>query len=120
MLRKKSRLALLNDGVVELYRERGRKTDFGARRNVRSTADMELLATMCYQERSCRDQDFEFAEMRGFSLSRKVRTYALDGVDSGCRAVIAGDLYSIGHIDRDGAEMYLYMTSVGKVQEEEP
>lgn len=105
-----------SDGVVSAYRERERGTEFGARRNPRSLEDLELVVTLCYEEMTCREQDFEFASMRGFSLSKKVRTHHRPEVDSGCRALIGDDLYSIGHIDRSKSEMYLYMTSVGKLE----
>lgn len=116
MLKSKNHLMTLNDGVVGIYREKERETDFGARRNPRTLDDMDLVVTLCYEEKSCRDQDFEFASQRGFTLSKKIRTYLRSDVDPGCRAVIGDDLYSIGYIDRSKRDMYLYMTSVGKLE----
>ena len=116
MLKSKNHLMNLNDGVVGIYREKDRKTDFKARSNPRSVADMDFVAKLCYEERSCRMQDFDFASQSGFTLSRKVRTHARPDVDSECRAVIGDDLYSISYIDRSDKDMYLYMTSVGKLE----
>ena len=116
MLKSKNHLMALNDGVVGIYRERDRGTEFGARRNPRSLDDMEKVATLHFEEKSCRDQDFEFASMRGFTLSKKIRTHLRPDVDSDCRAVIGDDLYSIEYIDKSKRDMYLYMTSVGKLE----
>ena len=116
MLKSKNHLMNLNDGVVGIYRERERRTDFKARSNPRTLADLDLVDRLCYEEKSCRMQDFDFASQSGFTLSRKVRTHARPDVDSECRAVIGDDLYSISYIDRSARDMHLYMTSVGKLE----
>lgn len=118
MLKGKRHLPTYNDGVADIYREKDRKTDFSARRNPRKLDDMDMVARLYYEEMSCRDQDFEFASQRGFTLSKKIRAYCIPDVDSECRVVIDGDLYSIGYIDRSKNErvMYVYMTSVGKAE----
>lgn len=103
--------------MAGVYRERERETDFGARRNPRSAADLEEVAVLCYEEKSCREQDFEFANTRGFVLSRKIRTHLHPGVDPDCRVVIGRDLYSVSHVDKSARDMHIYMTSVGKVEE---
>ena len=116
MLKSKSHLLTFNDGVVGIYREKDSKTDFNARKNPRKLSDMDLIVTLCYEEKSCRDQDFDFANQRGFTLSKKIHTYLRNDVDSECRAVIGDDLYSISYIDKSKRDMYLYMSSVGKLE----
>lgn len=116
MLKGKRHLPTYSDGVAGIYRERDRDTNFGARRNPRKLDDMALVVALCYKEMACREQDFEFANLRGFTLSKKVRTHKAPDVDSDCRAVIGDDIYSIAYIDKSKRDMYLYMTSVGKVE----
>lgn len=116
MLKRKSHLPTYNDGVAGIYREKGRETDFKARKNPRTIDDLDKVVLLCYEERSCREQDFDFANQRGFTLSKKIRTHLHHGVDSECRAVIGDDLYSISYIDKSKRDMYLYMTSVGKLE----
>lgn len=116
MLRKKRRLPTYPDGVVEIYREKDRQTDFGAKRNARSLDHMDIVATLAYQERSCREQDFAFAEQQGFTLSMKVRTPLCDGVDASCKAVVGRRLFDISHVNKSKRDMYLYVSSAGELE----
>lgn len=116
MLKGRNRLPAYPDGMVAIYREKDRKTDFGAKRNPRSLDHMDHVVTIAFAQKSCREHDFTFAEQQGFTLSMKVRTPAFSGVDSACRAVVGEDLYSISHIDRTKREMYLYLSSVGRLE----
>lgn len=112
----KSDLPVYNDGVVEVYRQRDRMTDFNARRNVGSAEDLgELVATLAYYECSMRVQDLEFAEQSGFSLAYKVKTPYLAGVQAKHKAVIGRMLYDIAHVDKAGREMYLYLEGVREI-----
>ena len=108
----KRKLSTYNDGVVRIYRERPRKTEFGAKRNVATLEDMDFVARLDYEEASRREEDMEFAEKMGFSLTLKVKTRVVPGVDSKCKAVIDGYLYDVRYIDKNRTEMWLYMEGV--------
>lgn len=104
-----------NDGVVAIYREVDRRSNFGAKQNVKSIDDMTFIAKLAYAEQSKREQDMEYAEQHGFSLEMKIKTRYLKGVDNKCKAVIDGYLYDIGHVDSTRTEMYLYMQGVDRL-----
>ena len=108
----KRKLSTYNDGVVRIYRERPRKTEFGAKRNVATLEDMDFVARLDYEEASRREEDMEFAEKMGFSLTLKVKTRVVPGVDSKCKAVIDSYLYDVRYIDKNRTEMWLYMEGV--------
>lgn len=103
---------VFGDGVVTICREKDRKTDFNARRNVTALSDMDQVVKLAFGESSKRQQDLEFAEQSGFSLSYKVRTRYYRGVDSKLKAVINGDLYDIRYVDKSGCEMFLFLEYV--------
>ena len=101
-----------NDGVVQVYREADRKTDFGAKRNVRSLENMIFIVKLDFAEQSRRQQDMEFAEQMGFALALKIRTPFCRGVDNKCKCVIGDMLYDISHIDKTRTDMYFYLQEV--------
>ena len=103
-----------NDGVVRVYREKGKggTTDFNARRNVKTIDDLDLVVRLDYEESSRREEDLEFAERSGFSLTLKVRTRLAPGVDNACKAVVDGYLYDIRYVDKTRTEMWLYLEGV--------
>lgn len=111
----KRKFSTYNDGVIRVYREKPKQTDFGAKRNARSIDDMELVARLDYEESSRREEDIEFAKQSGFSLTLKVKTRAVNGVNNLCKAVIDGFLYDVRHTDKDRAEMWLYLEGVRKL-----
>ena len=116
MPKPRSELPVYNDGVVEVYAPRERKTDFNAARNVASAGDLgELVVTLAFYECSMRTQDLEFAEQKGFSLSYKVKTPYYAGAQAKHKAVIGHMLYDIAHIDKAGREMYLYLEGVREI-----
>lgn len=80
---------------------------------------MDPVVSLAYEMKSCREQDFEFAEQRGFTLSMKVATHLVPTVDSGCMAVIGDDLFDVSHIDKSRTDMYLYLSSAGKLEVED-
>lgn len=108
----KNKLSTYNDGVVRIYRERPRKTDFGAKRNVSNLEDMDFVVRLDYEEASRREEDLEFAEKIGFSLTLKIKTRTAPGVDNKCKAVVNGYLYDVRYIDKSRTEMWLYMEGV--------
>ena len=109
-----------NDGVVSVYRDRERKTDFGARKNVHSLDDMDFIVKLDYSEQSRRQQDLEFAEQSGFSLSYKIKTRLRPNVDNKCKCVICGYLYDVKFVDKTRTEMYLYLEGVGEIASGDP
>ena len=111
----KSNLPTYNDGVVSIYKELDRKTDFAAKRNVTSLEDMEFIVKLAFEECSKRTQDLEFAEQSGFSLSYKVKTRYVPNIQSKYKAVIDGYLYEIQYLDKAGQELYLYLEGVRKL-----
>lgn len=113
----KGNFSRYNDGVVRIYREKDRRTDFSAKINVSGIDDMEFIAKLDYEEASKREQDLAFAEQNDFTLSMKIKTRHLKMVDNKCKAVIDGDLYDISYIDKNRTEMWLYMEFVRKMGE---
>ena len=116
-MKQRNKFSTYNDGVVLIYREKDRKTDFNAKRNVSTLDDMDFIVKLDYEEMSKREQDLEFAEQMGFSLSMKIKTRFVKAVDSKCKAVIDGYLYDISHHDKDKTNLYLYMEQIRKVVE---
>ena len=104
-----------NDGVVRIYREKERKTDFNAKQNVSALDNMTFIVRLDYQEMSKREQDLEFANQNGFSLSLKIKTRLVKGVDNKCKAIIDGYLYDVSYIDKSRTEMFLYMEGVKSI-----
>lgn len=111
----KVKFSRYNDGVVSVYREKPRRTDFAAKQNVSVFDDMDFIAKLAFEESSRREQDNEFAEQMGFSLTLKVRTRYFEGVDNKCKAVINGYLYDVSYVDKSRTEMWLYLEGVRKL-----
>lgn len=109
---KKSKFSTYNDGVVYLYREKERKTNFAAKQNVSVLEDMDFIVKLCYEETSKRQQDIEFAEQMDFSLSMKIKTPYFKGIENKFKAVINNYLYDIVYIDNDKKEMWLYLEGI--------
>ena len=111
----KLKLSTYNDGVVRIYRDKPMSTDFNAKKNVKTVEDMDFVARLDYEEASRREEDLEFAERSGFSLTLKIKTRVVPGVDNRCKAVIGGYLYDVRYIDKNRTEMWLYMEGVKKL-----
>ena len=109
-----------NHGVVKVYREIDRITDFGAKQNVRAMTNLEFIVKLDFAEQSRRQQDFVFAEQMGFALSLKIRTRSCPGVDGRCKCVIGDRLYDIAHLDATPTEMYFYLEEVRRLAEDDP
>lgn len=101
-----------NDGVVRIYREKERRNDFNAKKNVSLLDDMTFICKLDFSEASKREQDLQFAEQHDFSLSMKIRTRFIKEVDNKCKAVIDGYLYDVQHTDKTRTEMWLYLEGV--------
>lgn len=101
-----------NDGMAFFYREKDRKTDFNAKRNVSALDDMEFIVKLAFDECSKRVQDMEFAEQSGFSLSLKIRTRYVPMIQAKHKAVINDYLYEVSYIDKSDRELYVYLEGV--------
>lgn len=112
---KPNNFARLNDGVAYVYREKARRSNFGAKENPRELDDLDFVCKLAFEEMSKRQQDQEFASNAGFSLSLKIRTRFVPTVDTKCKVVINGVLYAVADIDATRTELYLYLEKVRKI-----
>ena len=112
---RKKQVKRYNDGIVRIYREKGRRSNFNAKQNVSVLDDMDFIVKLAYEELSKREQDIEFAEQNDFSLSVKIKTRFVDGIDNKCKAVIEGQLYDVKYMDKTKTDIYLYMEEVRKI-----
>ncbi len=101
-----------NDGVVSIYREKDRRSNFGAKQNVKVLDDLQFIAKLAFSQLSKRQEDVEFAEQQSFTLSLKIKTRFIKGVDNKCKAVIGNMMYDISYIDTTKTEQFLYMQEV--------
>ena len=108
----KTKFSKYNDGVISIYREKRKQTDFNAKKNVSVLDDMDFIVKLAFEESSRREQDIDFAEQMGFSLSLKVRTRYVEGVDNKCKAIIGKYLYDVSYVDKTRTEMWLYLEGV--------
>ncbi len=108
----KNKFSRYNDGVVFIYREKERRTDFSAKQNVSGIDNMDFVVRLDYEEMAKREQDLQFAEQNDFSLSLKVKTRFVKSVDNKCKAVIDNYLYDVSYTDKSRTEMFLYLEGV--------
>ena len=111
----KPRFSVYNDGLVSIYREKDKRSNFSAKINAVSLNDLELVGKLAFAETSKRQQDLEYAEQQGFTLSLKIKTRYIKGVDNKCKAVIDGYLYDVSYVDSTRTELYLYLQGVDYV-----
>lgn len=108
----KPKFSKYNDGVVHIYREKERLTDFNAKQNVSTLDNMDFIVKLDFEESAKREQDLEFAEQSGFSLTAKIKTRLVKNVDNKCKAVINSYLYDVSYIDKTRTEMWLFLEGV--------
>lgn len=108
----KSKFSRYNDGVIFVYRPNIKRTDFGAKQNVSVLDDMMFVAKLDFEESSRREQDMDFAEQNGCTLSLKVHTRNVSDIDNKCKVVINNYLYDIWYVDKTKTDMYLYLEGV--------
>lgn len=101
-----------NDGVVSIYREKERKTDFSAKQNVSDLDNLDFIVKLAFEESAKREQDIEFAQQNDFSLTAKIKTRLVKGVDNKCKAIIDGYLYDVSYIDKNRNEMWIFLEGV--------
>lgn len=105
-----------NDGIIRVYKEKDNleATNFNEKKNTRTLKDMEHIITLAFKEMSKRQQDFEFANTLGHSLSMKVKTRLVDNVKNSHKIAYEGSIYDIIYLDDDrkNKELYIYMEEV--------
>ncbi len=108
----KKKLRSFSDGIAKFYKKKS------AERNVKSLDDLEYLGFLFYEEDSKRQQDVEFAQQLGSTLSMKIITPDYGCMDSTRLAVIDGVAYAIIYIDRakEQSELYFYLEEVRKLE----
>lgn len=100
-----------NDGVVHIYNEVGGKTDFNAKKNAKKLADLEFVVKLPYDEKTVRQQDYEYFDQSSTKTTMKIVTPLVSLVGNKQKAVINGYLYGITHISpsRKRNELYIYL-----------
>lgn len=113
----KTKFSNYNDGFLSIYKDKEIRTDFSAKKNVKSLDDLKFIVKLAYDECSKRQQDFEFSETIGRSLNLKVKTRFYKNVTNKHKILIDNILYDIFEVDIDRAkqEMYLYMEEVRSI-----
>lgn len=117
MIPMKSRFSTFNDGFLRICEPVNSVSDFGAVRNTTDEAGLNKLGKLAFKEMSKRDQDMDFAESHGRTLSLKVKCRLKAEVTKMHLVLIEKTLYSIIHMDegRTHQEMYLYLEEVRKL-----
>ena len=119
-MNRNQKLAYYLDGFVTIYRpiEGISKNYFGAKTNIRSVENMDMLYKLAYQQSSKRLQDLEFAESSGRDLTIKIKTRLVSGIKNSDKVVIDNILYDIIYTDEDrvNKELYLYLEEVYSIE----
>ena len=111
MLRKRKHLPTYPDGIVEVYEDAAGKSSIGAKRNPRSLDELKLVHTLCYSEEGVRESDQALAHQQGVTISLKVRTPYVGGVNAKQKAVVRGRLYDIVRVDpAKRTQLYIYLS----------
>ena len=110
------RFPAYNDGMVYIYREKEKRSNFSAKINAVTLDDLELVNKMAFAETSKRQQDLEYAEQMGFTLTMKIKTRYVPGIDNKCKAVIDGFLYDISYLDATRTDLFFYLQGVDYVR----
>lgn len=108
----KRRFTPFNDGYLFVVEVNKAPSDFGAKKNAETATDLTKVVKLAYQTMSARDDDLDFAERQGRTLSMKVRTRAVPCTMKKTHSVVIGNkLFSIVKldIDREKGEMYFYL-----------
>lgn len=104
-----------NDGVASVYIEKAKRSNFAAKENARGLDDLEFVCKLDFEEMSKRQQDQEFAQQNGHTLTLKIHTRLAPTVNSSCKVAINDTLYDIYDIDKTRTDMYLYLEEVRKL-----
>lgn len=107
----KQKFSTYNSGIVNIVEDKSEPTDFGAPLNTIKASDTKTIVKLAYDEKSKRDEDIQFAESMGRTLSLKIKTRLVKGINTSHKAIIGNTLYSIIKLDHDTSkrELYLYL-----------
>ena len=121
MLIKKVRHQLImtsyNDGIIEVYKSREKKTIFSAKLNETLLDDLEFIQKFYFKEESKRQEDLMFANSFGKTLSLKIKMPYTNKVEISHKVLYENYLYDIFHIDfsKNKKELYIYLERVRKI-----
>lgn len=110
-----------NDGVCTVCREVRAATSFSARQGATTLDDLETVCTLAFAEASRRMQDSEYANQMGYRLDRKIscRKPGNIRIDTECAVVIGRTLYHVSDVDYSATEVYLYLTEVRRLEDDD-
>lgn len=118
-MKQKQKPKVYNDGLCQIVLSKGSKvSNFAARENDRVKEDFEILYELPFAEMLRREQDLEFCEAMGRTLTLKIKTRLVPNVKSQHNVIILyadkSVLYSIINADPDrkNNELYFYMEEV--------
>lgn len=113
----KNQFSNFNDGYINIYNEKPDITDFNAKKNIKNFNNLDFVAKLAYEECSKRQQDLDFAESNGKTLTLKIKTRLIHNLNSNQKITIEDDLYDIIDIDYDKKkqEIYFYLERVRKI-----
>lgn len=108
---RKKKMQSYNDGIAKIYIKKDKN------KNVRTIEDLEYVGFLCFQEKSKRQEDIEFAEQQGNQLTLKISAPDNGDMDGDRNIVIDDVIYSIIHIDRNKGkrELYFYLEEVRRI-----
>lgn len=108
---RKKRTGRYNDGIANIYEKKE------GTRNVKTLEDLEYIGYLCFEEKSCRQSDIEFAQQRGKQLKLKIATQETGEIDTNQIILIGDVIYSIIHIDRsrNTNDVFYYLEEVRKI-----
>ena len=114
----KNKIPMYIDGFINIYKLNENKTNFGAKKNIRSLSEMTHLYKLAYTQSYKRGQDLDFAESMGRDLSLKIKVRLVDGITNDCKVVNNGILYDIIYMDEDRVkrELYLYLEEMYPIE----
>lgn len=117
MKKLKPRFPAYTDGVLRICEEQKTPSSFNGRRNPRSVDDLRAVVKLPFKTLTCREQDMEFAESMGRSLSVKVQTADCPLVQTQHSVLVGKRLYSILRLDHDKERktMFLYLEEVRRL-----
>ncbi|MBC2106145.1 phage head closure protein [Listeria booriae] len=100
---------LLKFGKIETKRNPDTRTNIGE--------NFKVIGELFFAQKSLRQQDFDMYGSKDKTVSMKVKTYFMVGVEDSHKVMIDDDVYEITNIDPDGDNffMFWYLTKVGKL-----
>ena len=109
-----------NDGICTIGREVVDSSSFSARVGATTLDDLETICIMSFAENSMRMEDNETANQKGYRLDRKIsiRRPGNIRIDTECSVVIGKTLYHISNTDITKTEIYLSLTEVRELEDD--